>query len=84
MTKKVVFTLVLTIILTSCSPVEEAADTLNSANCLNTLLKLSENEDDLNCSELGQELNRLERDCSSILDASTKANIDLLRTTCED
>lgn len=84
MKRKVVIPFVILIGLTNCSKAEETFDTLNSASCITTLTRLSNNEDDLSCSELNKELDKIERDCGRFINASNRESIALLRATCED
>lgn len=75
---------VLLFLIYSCSPLEEAKDALDAAECTATLIRLSNNEDDLSCSELVQELEKLERNCREFLDEETEASIALVKQSCED
>mgnify|MGYP000288903934 CR=1 FL=1 len=77
------FTFLLTL-LNSCSPLDDAKDALDTADCTATLIKISNNDDDLSCSELIKELEKLEKDCREFLNEETKANIALIKASCED
>lgn len=68
----------------SCSKANDALDALDGVGCINTLTKLSDNEDDLSCSELTAELNKIERSCSEFLDDETRAYIVLIKASCTD
>lgn len=77
--------LVATMVFTSCTPdtVSDSAETFNSLECLNKLLKLSENEDDLSCSELVSALQGLKKSCGDE-DGDIQEAIDVIIASCED
>lgn len=77
--------LVATMVFTSCTPdtVRDSAETFNSLECLNKLLKLSENEDDLSCSELVSALQGLKKSCGDE-DGDIQEAIDVIIANCED
>lgn len=77
--------LVATMVFTSCTPdtVRDSAETFNSLECLNKLLKLSENEDDLSCSELVSALQGLKKSCGDE-DGDIQEAIDVIIASCED
>lgn len=72
-------------VFTSCTPdtVRDSAETFNSLECLNKLLKLSENEDDLSCSELVSALQGLKKSCGDE-DGDIQEAIDVIIASCED
>lgn len=71
-------------IIFSCTKASDALDTLDSVGCLNTLVRLSNNDDDLTCAELSAELNKIEKSCKDFLDEETRAEIALIKALCED
>ncbi|PXX31220.1 hypothetical protein [Arenibacter sp. ARW7G5Y1] len=86
MKKSMVFmALVATMVFTSCTPdtVRDSAEAFNSLECLNKLLKLSENEDDLSCSELVSALQGLKKSCGDE-DGDIQEAINVIIANCED
>lgn len=70
------------LIMTNCSKVKETTDSLD---CLNKLVKLSNDDsDDLSCSELSAELSKIESSCGEYLSDEDRANIALIKASCED
>ena len=63
---------------------KEALDSLNSLDCLERLIELSDNGDDYTCSQLASELDKIERSCAAYLDDEDKANFEALKSSCED
>ncbi|WP_149274930.1 hypothetical protein [Pareuzebyella sediminis] len=78
--------LISSILLTvsGCSKAKETIDALDGLACIETASRLSNNDDDLSCSELVKELEKLERDCRAYLDDDTRADIALLKASCTD
>ncbi|MFS4456359.1 hypothetical protein [Maribacter sp. 2304DJ31-5] len=68
----------------SCSKANDTLDAFDSAGCISTLVRLSNNDDDLSCSELNRELDKLERDCSRFLDEDSRASIAVIKALCQD
>lgn len=71
-------------LLLSCSQAKDTITALESIGCIDTLTRLSNNEDELTCEELNAELDKLERDCREFLTDDSRADIALLRELCED
>lgn len=72
---------ILIIINVGCSKVKETKDSLD---CLNKLVKFSDDSDDMTCSELTAALNSLENSCSAYFDEDDEATFALLKEACED
>lgn len=73
------------ILFTNCTPSStlDAVDEFNNLECLNKLLKLSQNEDDISCSELVKQLNSLKNSCGDV-DGDIQEAILLIQSSCED
>lgn len=84
MKKTVLLTFFVLINILSCSKTKDTLDAFDSVGCINTLSKLSNNEDDLSCSELSSELNKLERDCGRYLNEDSRASIAAIKALCTD
>lgn len=66
--------------LTNCT---KAKETLDSLNCLNKLVKLNNNDDDLSCTELISALKGLKNSCGDD-ENEIQEVIDVLKSSCED
>lgn len=72
------------ILFTNCtSRTLDAVDDLNNLECLNKLLKLNENEDQLSCTDLVSQLNSLKNSCGDE-DGDIQAAIVLIQASCEE
>lgn len=75
---------VLALTLINCSPAEEIKDSLNSVECLERLLDLNEDSDNMSCSEVLEELDKIENSCSEFFNEDSRAQIALLREYCDN
>ena len=69
------------LVSTNCTKTKETVDNLG---CLNKLIKLNNDSDDISCSELTAELTSIQNSCGHLFDDEDRATLALLKASCDE
>ncbi|SHJ84412.1 hypothetical protein [Pseudozobellia thermophila] len=80
------FLILIAFTLSNCEQAEEIKESFDTLECANLLIDIDErwDDDDVDCSEIKSDIDKILKSCGEFLDAEDKAQLEFYKANCSD